>query len=202
MKTVYENHSILSLKWARRELSKQTDFWKMFRAGNMRATHNKIYSYGDHFCIAEFRDGVVLLTEKRFSISTAKHINLVGNALTYTTHDVINVPTLDGADATPKTWIEIKLKEASVSYSLAKKARSAKLQRICECIENLNQAAKYAEVFGENPPSSKAVPSDLFDLLAVEVFKAKCSDAWYSSLTPTLHPCYRQTLSTPTAVAA
>lgn len=202
MKTVYPSHWILSLKWARRELSKQLDFWKMFRAGNMRATHNKIYSYGEHFCIAEFRDGVVLFTERSYSISTAKHIHQVGQALTYTNHKVVDVPTLDGADATPKEWIATKLKQASECYSRVQRARSAKLRRICECIHLFNQAAEYSEIFKEKSPSPKLIPSDLLDLLAVEVFKAKCSDTWNSSQIPTLHPCYNQALSTPTAVAA
>ena len=40
-----------------------------------------IYSYGRHFCIARRVNGVVLLTTRTFSNSTAKHVSLVRRAL-------------------------------------------------------------------------------------------------------------------------
>lgn len=42
---------------------------------------NEIYSYGSHFCIAKFIDNETLLfTERSYSNTTAKHINIVRNA--------------------------------------------------------------------------------------------------------------------------
>ena len=40
-----------------------------------------IYSYGRHFCIARRVNGVVLLTTRTYSNSTAKHVGLVWRAL-------------------------------------------------------------------------------------------------------------------------
>ena len=42
---------------------------------------DRIYSYGRHFCIARRVNGVVLLTTRTYSNSTAKHVGLVRSAL-------------------------------------------------------------------------------------------------------------------------
>lgn len=42
---------------------------------------DRIYSYGRHFCIARRVNGVVLLTTRTYSNSTAKHVGLVWRAL-------------------------------------------------------------------------------------------------------------------------
>lgn len=43
---------------------------------------DRIYSYGRHFCIARRVNGVVLLTTRTYSVSTAKHVRHVWTALT------------------------------------------------------------------------------------------------------------------------
>lgn len=42
---------------------------------------DRIYSYGRHFCIARRVNGVILLTTRTYSVSTAKHVGLVWRAL-------------------------------------------------------------------------------------------------------------------------
>jgi hypothetical protein len=51
---------------------------------NFYFINEKIYSYGNHFCIAKFVDNYTLLfTERSYSNTTAKHINHVYNATSH-----------------------------------------------------------------------------------------------------------------------
>jgi hypothetical protein len=51
---------------------------------NFYFDNDKIYSYGNHFCIAKFvDDDTLLFTERSYSNTTAKHINHVYNATSH-----------------------------------------------------------------------------------------------------------------------
>lgn len=40
-----------------------------------------IYSYGDHFIIAKFTNSGAVVTNRKYSTTTSKHVSLVRNAL-------------------------------------------------------------------------------------------------------------------------
>ena len=50
---------------------------------------DRIYSYGRHFCIARRVNGVVLLTTRTYSSSTAKHVHYVWSALAGTCSEIV-----------------------------------------------------------------------------------------------------------------
>lgn len=60
------------------------------RSGHMIHEGDTIFSYGHHFPIARRNDDVVLLTGRRYSVTTSNHIGLVGFAL-YNSKDTVFV---------------------------------------------------------------------------------------------------------------
>lgn len=50
---------------------------------------DRIYSYGRHFCIARRVNGVVLLTTRTYSNSTAKHVRHVWSALAGSESEIV-----------------------------------------------------------------------------------------------------------------
>lgn len=188
-KTVYQSNSSLAYDWAYGRLSRGADW---FRANNLMATHNRIYSYGRHFCIAEKRsDGSVLFTERAYSSSTGRHKRIVEGAVQ--AENLVRVPSLDDA-ATPIDWTKQKLAQATRMFESAKKARGHRGYKALSSVCLFNEAAKYSEMFDHELPSPAALPPGYLDFLAVEAFKAKCNnETWLS-----LHRCY---LTTPNTVA-
>ena len=189
MKTVYQSNSALASAWANKRLDRRGD---EFRANNMWATHNRIFSYGSHFCIAEHRNGMTLFTERTYSNSTARHKSHVLRAIPE--ENMVVVPTLDG-DAAPETWVSMKICQASCVFEKAKRARSRKLWLTIDTVDTLNVAARIAEKFDIPLPTPAALPPGYLDFLVVEAFKAKCDGYQF----PTLPSCYT---TIPTAVAA
>lgn len=189
-KTVYQNNSSLAYDWAYGHLSRGADW---FRANNLMATHNRIYSYGRHFCIAEKRsDGLFLITERTYSPSTGRHKRIVTTAVQ--ARNIVFVPSLNNGSA-PQDWLETKLAEGAKMFESAKRARGLKIYKASASISLLNEAAKYSEIFGLQLPSPAALPHGYLDFMAVEAFKAKCNnETWW----PSLHRCY---LNTPNTVA-
>ena len=183
VKSVYQSNSGLAHAWANKTLSLHCD---RFRANNIIATHDKIYSYGTHFCIAERRGWVVLFTERGRSITTSRHKRIVYGAIWNSgIRDILEVPSLDDS-ATPRDWVAAKIVEAERWFALAKRARSHRLWKTCRSIDALNQAAKLAETFNASTPTPAALPPGYLDFLAVEAFKAKCDNQEFSKL----NPCY------------
>ena len=188
-KIVYQNNSSLDYDWAYGKLSRGADW---FRANNLLATHNRIYSYGKHFCIAEKRsDGSVLFTERTYSSSTGRHKRIVEVAVQ--ARNLVRVPSLDDS-ATPIDWAKQKLAQATRMFESARTARGHRGYKTLSSICLFNEAAKYSEVFDLELPSPAALPPGYLDFLAVEAFKAKCDNQTWLSL----HSCY---LTTPDAVA-
>jgi len=75
MKTVFSNHSEVAHIWAQQNQEKG-------KSGNMFFEGTRIFSYGYHYCIANFvKPGLVLINSRGYSNSTAKHENYVRRAL-------------------------------------------------------------------------------------------------------------------------
>lgn len=51
--------------------------------GNLYFYNDKIYSYGNHFCIAKFDNNALLFTERGYSNTTSKHISVVSHATSH-----------------------------------------------------------------------------------------------------------------------
>lgn len=78
MKTVFSNDEVAHI-WAR-----QTQDTGRNSQGNFYFEGDKIYSYGRHFCIARLLPNKkVLFTNRTYSNTTAKHINLVRYAVNH-----------------------------------------------------------------------------------------------------------------------
>lgn len=183
-KSVYGSHHTLVTAWSKGTLSPKGDF---FKSSTMMCDHKSIYSYGRHFCIAKKIDGnTILLTERKYSVSTAKHKNLVACALRSLFYNVIPVPTLDQGG--PKEWVEFSIKAACGLFQDAKKARANRPFKTGYSVEYFNRAARYAEEFGVEMPTPAALPQGYLDFLVVETFKQKVDQT--STPIPTLHPCY------------
>lgn len=83
MKTVFSNHELPHI-WAR-----QTQ--QNGRSGSMFFEGTKIYSYGRHFCMANIiKPGIVLFTDRTYSVSTAKHLSQTHGAVSHM--EFITVP--------------------------------------------------------------------------------------------------------------
>lgn len=90
MKTVYTN-GMLAHIWAQ-----QTQPHGRTANGAFYFNGKSIYSYGSHFCIARFHDPkTVLLTTRSYSVTTAKHVGYVRNALNGLDLKIILVPRPD-----------------------------------------------------------------------------------------------------------
>jgi hypothetical protein len=87
MKTVFSTHELPHV-WARQtQLSGRTSNGSMFFEGK------EIYSYGRHFCIARILDnGMVLVTDRKYSNTTAKHKSLVSGAILHMERITIAFP--------------------------------------------------------------------------------------------------------------
>lgn len=199
MKTVYPSHSALAEAWAKNELAPEGH---EFRSSNMLATHESIYSYGWHFCIARKYEGLFLFTERNYSNSTAKHKSKVLHAIGY--GEALHVPELDGyggpANSAPG-WIASKLDAAALQFAAAKRARQNKPCCLGSVIRLLNTAANLAEVFKAKLPTRPDWLDTFLDVAVVEVFKAKCDNSlsdwrWQNAdlANISLHPCYGVTL--------
>lgn len=75
MRNVLASHSEVAHFWANQVQSGG-------RSGNMFFRNEKIYSYGDHFCIARhLPGGTVAFTARSYSSSTSKHIAIVRSSI-------------------------------------------------------------------------------------------------------------------------
>lgn len=78
MKTVFPNSEVPHI-WAKQ--SQQTG---RNSANNVYFNGPKIYSYGSHFCMGNIlKSGIVLLTDRSYSVSTSKHLGWVRYAVNH-----------------------------------------------------------------------------------------------------------------------
>jgi hypothetical protein len=79
MKTVFTSNEITHV-WAQQS----QESGRTNGGGSIYFRDKEIYSYGSHFCMARIiGDGKVLITNRGYSVSTAKHLNLVRNAVNH-----------------------------------------------------------------------------------------------------------------------
>ena len=111
MRTVLRNNDEVCRVWARQKQSQG-------KSGNIFFDGPRIYSYGRHFEAARFVDAeTVLITSRRYSRSTAKHLSLVRRAVTHKTRFI--VPSFTDHQEN----IVYLIDQAKDSYDKAKRAR-------------------------------------------------------------------------------
>ena len=109
--------------------------------------NQNIYSYGHHFCIARFVDNETLLfTERGYSNTTAKHINLVRHATSHIKKIYCDNPTNTHGDNF-NAW----LSQAETNIEKLKNARKPE-NYILELQRIKDKAEKYAQYFGISTP--------------------------------------------------
>lgn len=104
-----------------------------------------IYSYGSHFPIATHYKNVVLFTLRSYSVSTAKHINLVRSACSHLNKVYCANPkdAVNGYHEENIKWWINDIKDAFKSLATARKP-----QKYANAIEStLNQLETYCELF-------------------------------------------------------
>lgn len=225
-KSYYSTQPKIAHAWANGLLSPHGS---EFRSTSMVATHERIYSYGKHFCIAyKMTPTTVLVTNKFYSHSTGRHVNLVHNELGpcgYVDHkgeqqkdgswfrgstwgpiankakfEIIRVPSLDN-NPTPADWIHQLEVEAANFLKRAEKAREHKFRRLNEAVNALNRIATLSEKFDLPLPTQSQLSDKIVNSFVVEAFKAKCNSIAVPPF-ETLHPCYLANNLPDQAVAA
>jgi len=119
------------------------------RAGNIFFRNGRLYSYGHHFCIAQYvknanGEVAVLFTERGYSVSTAKHKSIARRCL----GDVIYVPSLEGDNAVE--W-QRNLTDRVAYYN---HARSRKPEHLSHFVDTVRNIRKYYSFTGETIPES------------------------------------------------
>jgi len=225
-KSYYNTHPKIVHAWVYGLLSPHGS---EFRSTHMVATHERIYSYGKHFCIAyKLTPTTVLLTDKFYSHSTVRHVSLVHNELGpcgYVDHkgeqqngggwfrgckwgpianktkfEVIRVPSLDD-NPTPVDWISQLEVEAANFLKKAERAREHKPLRLNQAVDALNRIVLLSQKFDLPLPTQSQLSDKIAKTFVVEVFKAKCN-AYEVPSYDTLHPCYLANNLPDQAVAA
>ena len=111
MRRVFKNHDEVCHVWAQQTQSEG-------RAGNIFFRDKSIYSYGEHFEMARFVDEeTVFITTRGYSVSTAKHLSLVRQAVRHKT--VFTVPDFNYHPDNVRYLIE----KARDHFDKAKRAR-------------------------------------------------------------------------------
>lgn len=153
MKTVYSNMRELAQAWATRALPPGGDW---FRAGNLKATHSAIFSYGDHFTIAQWLPGgTAIFTEREYSTSTSRHKRIASWALSKAGVPTVSVPSLDtpGLLATKaEQRVQDRLDQAQAAVSKARRARKNKAWFLRSAYDSLNNAALLHRTFATPQP--------------------------------------------------
>ena len=226
-KSYYNSQPALAHAWANGLLSPHGS---EFRSTHMFATHERIYSYGKHFCIAyKLTPTTVLVTDKFYSHSTQRHVHLVRNALNpqgfvdqngkqcekggwfegcrwgdiagKAVCEVIKVPSLD-VNSTPEEWVSQLEVEAADLLKKAKKARENKFRRLNDAVNTLNRIVTLSKKFDLPLPTPSELSNQIANTFVVEVFKAKCNSVEIHVPFETLHPCYLADNQPDQAVAA
>ena len=66
--------------------------------GTIYFNGNRLYSYGDHFCIAELdpETGTAYVTLRKYSVTTSRHTSTAYMALYRAGWNIVREPSLDG----------------------------------------------------------------------------------------------------------
>ena len=134
MKTVFSNHYEVAHEFARRSQN-------CGRAGNIFFDGDTIYSYGHHFPVARFVDNTVVFTTRDYSVSTAKHINIIGSALSQ--YRMVYVPDIHGSVSDNLSEVARTVSESLKKASTSRIYKNSYLNVARIAYENLK---KYAEL--------------------------------------------------------
>ena len=155
MKTVVDKNTVAHLFANQSQSNARTP-----GTGSLFFEGDTIYSYGRHFKIAKHvtndkGENAILFTERSYSVSTAKHISTVRNAV----HgNIISVSTLDGygTESVFQAWY-------NQGEAIAAKLKTARKPEIyLNQLNNLKYTvSRYAQFFGYE------IPSDLFYVLNI-----------------------------------
>lgn len=107
---------------------------------------NEIFSFGGHFCVAKLDGGNVIISEKSYSVSTAKHVALVEDEMTW--YNKIYCANPIGTHAENFDFWLKKSEEVIDKFSRARKPVSYK-----EKLRDISyKATKYSKYFKEKIP--------------------------------------------------
>lgn len=136
--------------------------------GSMYFVDDAIYSYGYHFCIARKYRGKVLMTERTYSNSTAKHCGIVWGACRQ--YDVIRCAQVDSTPGT-KYFISDNLsiwKEEVKSILDGPMAKARKPQKyLVEILAIVRKVEVFCKFFKVRVPKEFTIYRDTMDKEAV-----------------------------------
>ena len=89
MKSYFTTYDALAVAWATNSCAAYSHTAKK----RMFTEHERIYSYGGHFCIARKFEDYFLVTERTYSNTTSKHVAAVCGAIPR--HRLITMPQVD-----------------------------------------------------------------------------------------------------------
>lgn len=121
--------------------------------GNIFFRDKTIYSYGSHFPIATWTQNAVgelavLFTTRTYSVTTARHISMVRQAINHVEH-VFNVP-LSKYNDTPTTDEAIKSYQERIEEIEVRIARVRKPEWLYERLDTVvTEANRYCQFFGQ-----------------------------------------------------
>ena len=142
MRRVLKNHDEVCHVWAQQTQSEG-------RAGNIFFRDKSIYSYGHHFEMARFVDEeTVFITTRGYSVSTAKHLSLVRQAVRHKT--VFTVPDFNYHPDNVRYLIE----KARDHFDKAKRARKFADWEIRSGRESVETTRAYITKFQVQVPDS------------------------------------------------
>lgn len=114
------------------------------RASSFYFEGDTIYSYGRHFPIARHHKGVVLMTTRGYSNTTARHISAVRMACSHKSVFYVYRPDRYPSKADISHYKE-RIEQAAMA---AVRARSSKNRKIHELSELVIEANSFCELFG------------------------------------------------------
>ena len=125
MKNVFDNASVAVVFAARTQSAGRNSSGSIFFDGNI------IYSYGRHFPIAKIVGDTVLITTRKNSVTTARHVSHVRDAFRSTTLQTIYVEDVLAAGINEIT-ANVKVMLDSIEDSKAKASRARKYKEFHE----------------------------------------------------------------------
>ena len=141
MKTVVNNETVATyFRWQNQNYASNPGKSFYFKG-------EEIFSYGPHFCVAKLaRDSSVLISERTYSVSTAKHISLVENEMYY--YKKIYCADPKGShDFNYDFWLK------SAEETIVKLSKSRRPEIYLEKLKTIaERASKYSKFFKEITP--------------------------------------------------
>jgi hypothetical protein len=138
MKTVFNSHHGVCAAWVSAHRRGNKSAWGS--GSHIRFEGPVIYSYGHHFPMARFTDGVILFTTRTYGATTAKHLNRAHRAARTTGLNILDV--YDVRAETPEQHQQnflARLETAEQVIMQAKKAKhwELRLEQAGRILENL-----------------------------------------------------------------